>query len=166
MARIEGNPRAFVLGTASRHSPAPQASPAQCAARLTGLPASSPSTASQTPCPGEEIRSKGIGEGLARTAVITLPISPTHSTSPWLPPPSRDKKPPDLIVQIAMDRQLGLRLPLEESVVQLLVVDINFAHLGTNFLSHLGFHGLLFFLENYKENPTKVFHSLAEPLHS
>jgi hypothetical protein len=41
---------------------------------------------------------------------------------------------------------LGLGLEAEESVVQLLVVDVDLAQLGPNLLSHLGLQVLLLFL--------------------
>lgn len=41
-----------------------------------------------------------------------------------------------------MDGEFRLHLPLEEGVVELLVVNVDLAHLGTNLLPHLGLHGL------------------------
>jgi hypothetical protein len=35
-----------------------------------------------------------------------------------------------------MDGQLWLGLPLEESIMQFLVVNVNLSHLGPNLLSH------------------------------
>lgn len=53
---------------------------------------------------------------------------------------------PNLIVQVPVDGQLWLGLPLEESIVQFLVVNVDLPHLWPNLLSHFGLHGLLFFL--------------------
>lgn len=39
-----------------------------------------------------------------------------------------------------MDGELRLDLPLEEGVVELLVVDVDLAHLWANFLPHFGLH--------------------------
>ena len=46
-----------------------------------------------------------------------------------------------LVVKVSVDGEFGLDLPLEEGVVQLLVVDVDLAHLGSNLLPHFGFHG-------------------------
>lgn len=40
-----------------------------------------------------------------------------------------------------MDSEFGFDLPFEEGVVELLVVDVDLSHLGTNLLPHFGFHG-------------------------
>lgn len=45
-----------------------------------------------------------------------------------------------------MDSELRFDLPFEESVVELLVVDVDLSHLGANLLSHFGFHGFGVFL--------------------
>lgn len=45
-----------------------------------------------------------------------------------------------LIVKVSVDGELGLDLPFEESIVEFLVVDVDLSHLGTNLLSHFGFH--------------------------
>jgi hypothetical protein len=52
-----------------------------------------------------------------------------------------------LVVKVPVDGELGLHLPLEEGIVELLVVDVNLAHLGTHLLPHLGLHGLGIFLQ-------------------
>lgn len=50
-----------------------------------------------------------------------------------------------------MNRELGLDLPFEEGVVQLLVVDVDLPHLGPNFLSHFGLHGFGVFLQGHRD---------------
>lgn len=39
-----------------------------------------------------------------------------------------------------MDGEFGFDLPFEEGIVELLVVNVNLSHLGTDLLSHFGFH--------------------------
>ena len=56
-----------------------------------------------------------------------------------------------LVVKVPVDGELGLHLPLEEGVVELLVVDVDLAHLGTHLLPHLGLHGLGIFLQTVRE---------------
>lgn len=51
-----------------------------------------------------------------------------------------------------MDGELRFALPLEESVVEFLVVNVNLSHLGTNLLSHFGLHGLGVFLSTTRRN--------------
>lgn len=57
--------------------------------------------------------------------------------------------PAHLIVQVPVYRELRFDLPFEEGVMQLLVVDVDFPHLGPNFLSHFGLHGFGIFLQGY-----------------
>lgn len=45
-----------------------------------------------------------------------------------------------------MDGEFGLGLPLEEGIVQLLVIDVDLPHFGTNLLPHLRLHRLLLLL--------------------
>lgn len=52
---------------------------------------------------------------------------------PALPP---QPQLPNLIVQVPVDGQLWLGLPLEEGIMQFLVVNVDLPHLGPNLLSH------------------------------
>lgn len=54
----------------------------------------------------------------------------------------------DLIVQVSMDSHFRFSLETEEGIVQLLVVNVDFAKLGSYFFSHFGFQILLFFLQS------------------
>ena len=49
-----------------------------------------------------------------------------------------------------MDGEFGFDLPFEEGVVELLVVDVDLSHLGTNLLPHFGFHRFGVLLETEK----------------
>lgn len=55
-----------------------------------------------------------------------------------------------------MNGELWFDLPLEEGVVQLLVVDVDFSHLGPNLLPHFGFHrfGVLLQIDKKKTHQT------------
>ena len=44
----------------------------------------------------------------------------------------------------------------EESIVKLLIINVNLAHFRSNFLPHLGFHCLLFFLYFINQIEMKV----------
>lgn len=46
-----------------------------------------------------------------------------------------------LVVKVSMDGEFRFDLPFEESIVELLVVDVNLPHLGSYLLPHFGFHG-------------------------
>lgn len=50
-----------------------------------------------------------------------------------------------------MDGELWLDLPFEESVMELLVVNVNLAHLWPNFLTHLGLHSFSILLQMWRE---------------
>ena len=54
-----------------------------------------------------------------------------------------------LVIQILVERHPRIGLPLEEGVVQLLVVNVNLAQLGPDLLAHLRLHrlGVLLVLE-------------------
>lgn len=45
-----------------------------------------------------------------------------------------------LVVKVSMDSEFGFDLPFEEGVMELLVVDVDFSHLGTNLLPHFSLH--------------------------
>ena len=51
-----------------------------------------------------------------------------------------------LVVEIAVKRHPGFRLPFEEGVVELLVVNVDLAHLGPRLLPHLRLEALLVLL--------------------
>lgn len=57
-----------------------------------------------------------------------------------------------------MARELGLRLILEKGVVQLAIVNVDFANLGANLLSHFGFESFFRILDG-RENVPKLFTS-------
>ena len=73
------------------------------------------------------------GGGTVPASRALLTQSDTVMTKgPTLPPCPL----PNLIVQVPMDGQLWLGLPLEEGIVQFLVVNVDLPHLGPNLLSH------------------------------
>ena len=55
-----------------------------------------------------------------------------------------------LVVEVAHDGHFGLGLPFEEGIVQLLVVDVDATHLGSDAFAHFGFERfrLLLFLQS------------------
>lgn len=57
-----------------------------------------------------------------------------------------------LVVKVSVDGEFGFDLPFEESVVELLVVDVDLSHLGANLLSHFGFHCFGVFLHADRNN--------------
>lgn len=76
---------------------------------------------------------KAGGGGTIPASRALLTQSDTAMTKgPMLPPCPL----PNLIVQVPMDGQLWLGLPLEEGIVQFLVVNVDLPHLGPNLLSH------------------------------
>jgi len=76
------------------------------------------------------------------------------------------------VIKVSMEGHFGLGLPLEEGVVQLLVVDVDLAQLGPNLLPHLRLQALVILLFLREEanlmsnlfSPIKIYnwHSLAE----
>lgn len=69
-----------------------------------------------------------------------------------------------LIVQISMNSELGFDLPLEKSIMELLVVDVDLAHLRPNFLSHFGLHSLCILLWNMEAGQVMYKTELPELL--
>lgn len=54
----------------------------------------------------------------------------------------------NLIIEIPMNCHFGFGLPPEESIMEFLVIYVNFTHLWSNLLPHLSFQVLLIFLFN------------------
>lgn len=54
----------------------------------------------------------------------------------------------NLIIEIPMNCHFGFGLPPEESIMEFLVIYVNFTHLWSNLLPHLSFQILLIFLFN------------------
>ena len=53
---------------------------------------------------------------------------------------------PYLIIEITMNAHLWLRLPFEESIMQLLIININLSHFRPHTFTHLSLQRLLIFL--------------------
>lgn len=58
----------------------------------------------------------------------------------------KSEVPTNLIIEISMDGHFGFGLPSEEGIMEFLVIDVDFSHLGSHLLPHLGLQVLLIFL--------------------
>ena len=72
------------------------------------------------------------GAAIPASRALLTQSDTAMTKGPTLPPRAL----PNLIVQVPVDGQLWLGLPLEEGVMQFLVVNVDLPNLGPNLLSH------------------------------